>query len=104
MSDLPSIKPDQPNRRTTMHVTCYSRPGIWSSVDVEYCDDCGSRNILDACEKNARCGDCGSKNVMYRCIYTGAVGLWCVDCDGDTGTAMVIPHQLERPCPKCGGE
>ena len=85
-----------------MHVTCYSRPGITSSVQVEYCDDCGSRNLLDAYEKNARCGDCGSKNVMYRCIYTGRVALRCVDCDGDAGTAMV--DSLDGPCPKCGGK
>jgi hypothetical protein len=85
------------------------KPTITSSVQIEECADCGSRNILDAYNRDAnRCGDCGSKSVAYRVVYTGPVGLRCVDCDGDAGTAMVerdpdLGLGPVDPCPKCGG-
>ena len=86
-----------------MLITCYSRPRITSSVDYEQCNKCGSHNVAGDNYETLPCADCGSKDVACGVMYTGAVALRCVDCDGDCGTTMV--HDLpEGPCPKCGGK
>ena len=86
-----------------MLITCYSAPRITSSVQYEQCNECGSDNVTGDNYETLQCADCGSKDVVCGVMYTGAVGLRCVDCDGDAGTAMI--HDLpEGPCPKCGGK